>query len=98
MPGASTLIRMGEFNKIQSDYLQEVEGLPLLTLATCQSDKSLMIWAVIADGDEATERALILAEAQVNAKHIGTGLTISTMLIERSDRLDVPPQYTIHLG
>lgn len=62
-------------------------------LAVELSDAKILIWAEINDDDEETEEALILSEAKANAKYGDYGFHISSTIVEKSDKLDVPSHY-----
>ncbi len=81
--------------QILTEYVQaiaESERMPL-TLAVGMSDSKLLVWSEIADNDEETENALLLAEAKVNGKHMSHGFFINSTIIEHADHLPVPPHY-----
>ena len=77
------------------DYFDELKAYNRqpLKLALELSDAKILVWAEVEDDDEDTEDALILAEAKANAKYSAYGFHISSTIIEKSDRLPVPPHY-----
>jgi len=77
------------------DYFNDLKAYNShpLKLALDLSDAKILVWAEVDDDDEATEDALILAEAKANAKYSDYGFHISSTIIEKSDRLPVPPHY-----
>jgi len=77
------------------DYFNELKSYNSrpVKLALDLSDAKILVWAEIEDNDEATEDALILAEAKANAKYSNYGFHISSTIIEKSDWLPVPPHY-----
>ncbi len=81
--------------KILLDYLKEIRAfnrIPL-KLALGLSDSKILVWSEINDDDEATEDALLLAEARVNNKYQTNGFYINSTIIEKSDNLHIPPHY-----
>lgn len=81
--------------KLVFDYLKEIitfKKIPL-KLALGISDSKIMVWSEINDNDDATEDALLLAEARVNNKYQANGFFINSTIIEKSDNLKIPPHY-----
>ncbi len=81
--------------KLVYDYLQELRNynkIPL-KLAFGLSDSKILVWSEINDDDELAEDALLLAEAKINGKYHSCGFYINSTIIEKSDRLPVPPHY-----
>ena len=70
-------------------------GASLNKMAFDLSDARILVWAEINDGDEFSEDALILAEAQVNARFSRHGFHISSTIVESGDDLSVPPHYSL---
>lgn len=62
-------------------------------LALELSDSKILVWAEVAEDDDAMETALILAEAKVNANYSKYGFYISSTIVEESDGLAVPKHY-----
>lgn len=81
--------------KLTVDYLEELSKYEVKPqrLAFDLSDAKILVWAQIIDEDEATEDALILAEAKANAKYSDNGFYVSTTIVEESDCVGVPPHY-----
>ena len=77
------------------DYLNELKNKNKkpLKLALDFSDAKVLVWAEIKDNDEETEDALILAEAKVNAKYSDYGFHLTSTIVEKCDKLKVPPHY-----
>jgi hypothetical protein len=63
-------------------------------LAFDLSEAKVLVWAEINDFDEKSEDGLILAEAKTNAKFSKYGFHISSTIIEKEDKLSVPPHYS----
>jgi len=80
---------------IVSDYFKELQKFKLMPqrLAFDFSEAKILVWAQIADDDESTEDALILAEAEANAKYSDNGFYVSSTIVEESDNLKVPGHY-----
>lgn len=81
--------------QILRDYINELRTLNKLPLKLAMglSDSKLLVWSEINDNDEATEDALLIAEAKVNGKYIKNGFFINSTIIEKSDNLPIPPHY-----
>lgn len=58
-------------------------------------DSALLVWAVIRDEDDDAERAVYLAEAEVNAHLRATGFRISSTVVEESDMFAIPAHYQV---
>lgn len=57
-------------------------------------DKEIHVWAEIEDDDEEMENAIYLAEAKTLYAFSEIGYRISTTVVEKSDNLSIPIQYT----
>ncbi|MBI9052461.1 MAG: hypothetical protein JEY96_01505 [Bacteroidales bacterium] len=81
--------------KLIVDYLYELKlrNCKPLKLALELSNSKVLVWAEIKDDDEKTEQDLILAEAKVNVKYDKYGFYISSTIIEKTDKLNIPTQY-----
>lgn len=77
------------------DYIKELVSFNKMPkkLALGLSDSKILVWSEIEDNDEATEDALLLAEARVNGKYQSKGFYISSTVVEASDNMSVPPHY-----
>lgn len=83
--------------KILTDYittLNKARRIPR-RLALGISDSRLLVWAEIEDNDEATEDALLLSEAEVNATYYENGFCINSTIVEKSDLIPIPPHYLL---
>ena len=74
------------------ERLNKEKGHPV-SLAFSITHSKVFFWAQINDDDEASENALLIAEAYANDKFYDIGLNISTTIIEDSDNLPVPAHY-----
>lgn len=81
--------------KLVYDYLSEFNkyGRNPLKLALGLSESKILVWSEIEDNDEETEDALLLAEAKVNGKYRPYGFYVNSTIIEKSDKVPVPPHY-----
>jgi len=82
--------------KLLFDYMIEIKSSParnVLKLAVDHTDSKILVWAEINDDDDDTERAIILTEAKVNANYYSKGLTISSIITEKSDNYPIPKHY-----
>ena len=79
------------------DYLVEVQGQVSkpAVLAVDFSDSKVHFWAEIADDDRAAKRALLRAQAKINAQFAAYGFHVSSMIVETSDALPVPSHYHV---
>lgn len=57
------------------------------------SNSKVLVWAEIYDNDDETEKALILAQAKVNAQYSKYGFAISSTIVEECDYLAIPNHY-----
>lgn len=57
------------------------------------ADSSLLVWAVVADDDFATEKAIYLAQSAVNTDLIKADYRISATVVDESDDLPIPAHY-----
>lgn len=77
------------------DYLTELNqrNVQPVQLAFDLNDAKILVWAEISDNDEDSEDGLILAEAKVNNEYSKFGIHISSTIIEKCDKLNVPAHY-----
>ncbi len=77
------------------DYITELHHYKRrpVKLALDLSDAKVLVWAEIEDGDEKTEDALILSEAKANAKYATYGFHITSTIVEKSDKMEIPSHY-----
>ncbi|MEP3387733.1 MAG: hypothetical protein ABJO02_06080 [Reichenbachiella sp.] len=82
--------------ELVKEYISELTTRNVSTsqLAFDLSDAKVLVWAEIEDFDEESEDGLILAEAKTNAKFSNYGFHISSTIIEKGDKLTVPPHYS----
>lgn len=64
-------------------------------LALHLTDAKIMAWAEIEDDDVETEDILCDAEAKINAKFSDYGFHLDSIILEESDNVDIPPQYSV---
>ena len=64
-------------------------------LAFDLSTHKLLVWAVLADGDEDLENAMIELERAVSRKFGPLGFHVDSMLIEEWENLPIPSHYKI---
>jgi hypothetical protein len=76
-------------------YINELKKreINVQKLALSTSDERILVWVQIADDDQSTEKALILAQARVNSAFHQYGFHIESMIVEECDNLKVPPHY-----
>lgn len=79
--------------QVIQDYLKITEGTPLKKLAFSPDNSQILVWAEIENDDGKTEKAMILAEAEINAKYHVHGWTLDTTIVESSDQIPVPTNY-----
>lgn len=77
-------------------YVAELinRSVKLSKLAFELMNSKVLVWAEINDDDEKAERELILSSAKVNNEFSQYGFHISSTIVEKSDRLNVPNHYT----
>lgn len=80
------------------DFLKElkVKNKFPIKLAFDFSGLNLSVWAIINNDDEEVEDALIMAEAKVNATFFKYGFHVSSIILEESDKIDLPPHYIVY--
>lgn len=62
-------------------------------LAFALTPATIMVWSEIADDDEVVEDGILLSESKINAFAKQYGFALDTMIVEKSDCLDVPSHY-----
>ncbi|MGI4873423.1 MAG: hypothetical protein ACRYFX_19870 [Janthinobacterium lividum] len=62
-------------------------------LAFDVAHSSLLVWAVVADDDYESEKALYLAQAAVNTEFCRADYRVSATVVEVSDQLPTPSHY-----
>ncbi len=82
--------------ELVKEYLTElaIRNVKTNILAFDLSDAKVLVWAEINDFDEISEDGLILAEAKINSRYSDFGFYISSTIIEKGDKLSVPPHYS----
>lgn len=82
--------------KLVLDYINEVNirGKKPEKLSLQLSESRILVWAEIKDNDEATEDALLLAEAKINADYHEVGFHLSSTILECSDNYPIPEQFS----
>jgi hypothetical protein len=76
-------------------FLQEVIDRNALpdTLAFALTPSTILVWAEIDDDDETREDNLLMAETKMNVYASQFNLSIDTLVVEKSDLLQVPDHY-----
>lgn len=76
-------------------FLQEIIDRNALpdTLAFSLTPATILVWAEIDDDDEAREDNLLMAETKMNVYARQFNLSIDTLIVEKSDLLNVPDHY-----
>ena len=84
-------------NVMINDFIKELNNKKSMPkkLAFSISDSKLFAWAEICNDDEKTEDDLFLAEALVNGKYYQYGVSVSTTVVEESDKIDIPNHYHV---
>ncbi len=87
-------------SQIIRDYIKELntQKKKPLKLALGLSDSKILVWSVINDNDDATEDALLIAEAKVNGKYHKHGFYLNSTILEKSDNVETPSHYQTILG
>ena len=82
-------------SKLVVEYVNELRAMRAkpVTLLLDHNDSQVLVWAVINDDDDATEVALLKAEAKTNAKNHQYGFHISSTILEMGDNVPTPPHY-----
>ena len=79
--------------QVIQDYLKITDSVTFNKLAFSPNDSQILVWAEIEDDDTKTEKAIILAEAEINAKYYAHGWTLDTTIVEIADQISVPTNY-----
>ena len=81
--------------QIITDYVSELtkQDKKPLKLALGVTDSKILVWSVIEDNDEEMEDLLLITEAKVNGKYQKHGFYLTSTIIEKSDKLDIPSHY-----
>ena len=82
-------------DKIVRSFMKELSDRKITPnkLAFALTPATILAWAEINDDDEETEDGILLAEAKVNSMAKEFDFSIDTMLLEKSDKLEVPSHY-----
>jgi hypothetical protein len=62
-------------------------------LAFALTPSNIKVWAEINDDDERVEDGILLSESKINAFAKQYDFSLDTMIIEKSDKLEVPSHY-----
>jgi hypothetical protein len=74
-----------------STLKENIENVLNIGFELC--DTKIMVWAEIKEDDEATEDALLIAEAKVNAEYNSDGFRLLSTIVEDCDNLQVPENF-----
>jgi hypothetical protein len=64
-------------------------------LALSQKHNKVYIWAEIADGDDVMMESILAAVIDANFEHRDSGMSLSPMIVEQSDKLSVPSHFKV---
>jgi len=64
-------------------------------LALSQKHNKVYIWAEIADGDDEMMESILAAVIDANFEHRDSGMSLSPMIVEQSDKLSVPSHFKV---
>lgn len=84
--------------KLILDYIKSISSSMPVKLAFDMDDSEVLVWAEIADDDEAAENFLLLTEAEVNAKYHQFGYDLTSTIVETRDSLPIPNHYVTFKG
>ncbi len=94
-----SLIRKGTsgyfLENIVLGYLSilELEQIVPEKIAFDISENKVLVWLEINDDDEKAEFGLIRAEAKVNSDFYSSGIQLDSVIVEKSDKLQIPSHY-----
>jgi hypothetical protein len=77
------------------DFLRSIKEVGTSKLAFDYNDSEVLVWAEVEDDDEKSERALLIAQAKINAKFHPYGFDMETTIVEKGDRLKTPNHYKV---
>jgi hypothetical protein len=64
-------------------------------LALSQKNNKVFVWAEVPDNDDDMVDAVLASVIDANFEHRDGGLTISPMIVQESENLQVPPHYKL---
>jgi hypothetical protein len=78
-------------------YLMELKNraVSFKELAFDLTGGKVLVWAVVSDNDDTSEKNLILSEAKVNAHFTDSIFRLSSTIVEEGDQLPIPNQYLL---
>lgn len=81
--------------KIIVEYIKLLDKNLPSKLAFDFNDSEVLVWAEIEDNNEAQEKALARAESKINAQFHPFGFDMESLIVEKSDNLEIPNHYKI---
>ncbi len=83
-------------SKILLDYIKILHTNHVMPgkLAFDLNDTEILVWAEVDDNNDDLEKRLILAEAEVNAKYHTFGYDMTSLIVEKGDKLPIPNHYS----
>lgn len=84
--------------RIVVDFLALIANKVPTKLAFDFNDSEVLVWAEINNDDEAMEKALLKAEAIINAKFHPYGFDMETTIVEQRDELTIPNHYQVFIS
>ncbi len=80
---------------LMKSYIEELNhhSCKPLNIAFDLNNDEILVWAVIKDDDEETEKKLWLSEAKTNFNFHKYGFNLSTTIVEESDKITIPAHY-----
>ncbi len=84
------------FTNLAKDYIDGLKSMSdkPLKLAINFNNSEMLIWVEIKDDNEKLEDDFLLLQARLNAKYSSKGANVKTTIVEKSDYLAIPPQYS----
>lgn len=79
--------------QILEKYVHLIQNNLPVQLAFAHNDNEILVWAELNDDDWQAEKALILAEAKINAEFHRFSYDITTTFVEACDMLPIPNHY-----
>jgi hypothetical protein len=84
--------------QILEKYINLIQKNLPVQMAFAYNDSEILVWAELKEDDWATEQALILAAAQINAEFHRFSYDITTTFVESCDMLPIPNHYQTFLS
>ena len=78
-----------------TDFIRELNSNEVspVNIALSYSNSHVLVWIEINDDDDVMEDKILISEAKINALYHKYGYNLNATIIERSDKIPVPPHF-----